>query len=143
MVTGREGVEGAPEGPAAAPVAGRSGRRRRWVIVVVALAAIVLGGWAMTALILTGSEGEAAALDQARRAAAPGLGDLERGAAGRGEELDVDWSVVADPTGRAHMVTARVRLVPSGQGGTAAFVVSGERVTPQDALARQLMRGMR
>ncbi|WP_217913423.1 hypothetical protein [Miltoncostaea marina] len=138
-----EGGDGAAEGAPAATDAGRPGRGRRWLIVVVSIAAVVLGGWALSAMIVSGSQAESAALDQARRAAAPGLGDMERGAAGRGEELDVDWSVVADPTGRTHMVTARVRLVPSGQGATAAFLVSGERVMPQDALARQLIRGMR
>ncbi len=97
----------------------------------------------MSSLIVTASQGGSAAVEQARRAAAPGLGDLQRGAARRGQELDVDWSAVPDPSGRAHMVTARVRLLPSEQGGTAGFVVSGGRVTPQDALARRLVRGMR
>ncbi|WP_217914747.1 hypothetical protein [Miltoncostaea marina] len=124
-------------------MAASDGRRRRvWVIVAVSVVVLALAAWAMTSLILADSAGGSAAIEQAERAAAPGLGDLERGAARRGQRLDVEWSAVPNPTGGAHMVTARVRLLPSGQGGTAGFVVTERGVAPQDALARRLVTGM-
>ena len=117
-------------------------RRRAWAVAALAVAGLVLAAWAMTSLVLSDSAGGAAAIEQAQRVAAPGLGDLSRGAERRGQTLDVDWSVVPYPTGGGHMVTARERLLPSGQGGTAGFVVMEDRVTPQDALARRLVGGM-
>jgi hypothetical protein len=114
-----------------------SGRWRAAALVVAALV-LVVGG--TTALVLSGSSQGSAATDRAKAAAAPGLADLEAAAARDGETVAVSWSVVQDPRGNdVHQVTARLELQPSGQVSSAAFVVSGDRVEPQDALARRLI----
>jgi hypothetical protein len=110
------------------------------VAIVIGIA-VVLGG-AATVLVVSGSSKGSAAVEQAQRAAAPGVADLETAAARRGETLDVSWSAVPDPRGDdMHMVTARFELRPSGQVTSASFVVSGTRVVPQDPLARRLAGG--
>lgn len=135
----------APAGNVSAPGATNprpSRGRRAWAIGIAVLAAVALAAWAMSSVILSGSAGGEAALEQAQRAAAPGLDGLLRDAARRGQELDVNWTAVPDMSESRHLVTVRYRLRPSGEGGSAEFMVSGERVTPQGALARQLISGM-
>ena len=93
----------------------------------------------MISLIASGNAGGSAAIEQAKAAAAPGLADLERRAAGQDQTLEVTWSAVPYPRGDEHMVTVRVELVPSGEVASAGFVVGDVGVLPQDALARRLV----
>ncbi|HMN99278.1 MAG TPA: hypothetical protein PKD59_07685 [Miltoncostaeaceae bacterium] len=117
---------------------GRPARRRRTILAVVLGAFAVLAAGA-TALIVSGSSEGSKALEQAQRAAAPGLQDLQTAAGRRSETVDVTWTTVPDPRGDdVQMVTARLELRPSGQITSARFLVSGSRVIPQDALARRL-----
>lgn len=114
-------------------------RRRRWLVGVITLAAVALAAWAMSTVILSGAEGGSAAVEQAQRAAAPGLDDLRREAARNGHELDVNWTAVPDMSETSHLVTVRVRTGPSGETSIGEFMVSGERVRAQGGFARQLM----
>lgn len=119
-----------------------SDRERRWpawrtVAIAVGIAGVL--GAAATALVLSGSSKGSAAIERTQQAAAPGLADFRDAAAARGETLDVSWSAVPDPRRNdLHMVTARFELRPSGRVTSAAFLVRGARVIPQDALARRL-----
>lgn len=114
-------------------------RRRRWLVGVVTLAVVALAAWAMSSLILSGAEGGSAAVEQAQRAAARGLEDLEREAARNGQELDVNWTAVPDMSETNHLVTVRVSARPSGETNIGEFMVAGERVRPQGGFARQLV----
>jgi hypothetical protein len=110
-----------------------------WRIAAIVAAALVVVVGGTTALVLSGSSQGSAATDRAKAAAAPGLADLEAAAARDGETVAVSWSVVQDPRGGdVHLVTARLELQPSGHISSAGFVVSGDRVEPQDPLARRL-----
>ena len=116
----------------------RSGRRR-WLIVAVVVAGVGILAAGTAALIVSGSSVGSDALEQAQRAAAPGLQDLQEAAAARGETIDTTWTTVPDPRGdQVQMVTVRLALRPSGRVTNAAFLVTGGRVIPQDGLARQL-----
>lgn len=119
---------------------GRSrGGRRRWSIVAVVVAAVGIVAAGTTALIVSGSSVGSDALEQAQRTAAPGLQDLQEAAAARGETVETTWTTVPDPRGdQVQMVTVRLALRPSGRVMTAAFLVTGRRVIPQEGLARQL-----
>ncbi len=117
---------------------GRPARRRRTILAVV-LGAVALLATGATALVVSGSSEGSKALEQAKRAAAPGLQALETTAGRRGETVDLTWTTVPDPRGDdVQMVTDRLELRPSGRVTSARFLVSGGRVIPQDALARRL-----
>ena len=93
----------------------------------------------MSTMILSGAEGGSAAVEQAQRAAAPGLDDLRNEAARGGQELDINWTAVPDMSETNHLVTVRVRMRPSGETNIGEFMVSGEQVRPQGEFARRLM----
>ncbi len=125
--------------PASTPAGPSKPRGRRWLIGVVAVVAVALAAWAMSTVILSGAEGGSAAVEQAQRAAAPGLEQLRQEADRNGHEFVVNWTAVPDMSETNHLVTVRVRTGPSGETSVGEFMVTGEQVRPQGGFARRLM----
>lgn len=116
------------------------GRRRRvWTTAVVAVVVVALVIVLMLGLVMSGSSEGASAITYVEQATALELARADRRLTTEGKTLEVRWSAVPSPAGGGHVVTARIRIEPSGGLSEALFAVSGTRVSPQNALAGSLL----
>lgn len=99
--------------------------------------AVVLAG--LFLLMSRGQSQGTAALDLVKEHTEAGLARERADLDARGESLEVVWSTVPMPRGDGDTVVARLEARPSGTAREAAFMVMGEQVTSQNALARRLL----
>lgn len=90
-------------------------------------------------LMLRGQAQGTSALDLVKEHTAAGLAREQARLEARGESLEVVWRTVPMPRGDGDTVVGRLEARPSGSSQEATFMVMGEQVTSQNALARRLL----
>ena len=135
-MTGGDAAPGEP-GQGGPPEGGR--RRRRVIAVLAGIGVVAVVGLLLAALVAQNTSAGTPALREAQDRAAAGLADLESVVGDQGGTLQVTWTSTPAPAGDAHLVVARLKILPSGEVSEAQFVVSGTEVGGQNALARRIL----